>query len=177
MLKSQDVVIVLKLAAKNAAELPWNFASLARELCMSSSEVHAGFQRAVKASLINPHTRQPNISALYEFIIHGLRYVFPPERGEVTRGVPTAHAADPLKRHLLDDGELPPVWPDPKGKVRGQAFLPLYKSVPKAAEMIRGCMNFYLLSMQSEAEEPANVTWRLKSCKSSWRSIDASCRK
>ena len=43
MLKSQDVVIVLKLAAKNAAELPWNFASLAKELCMSSSEVHAGF--------------------------------------------------------------------------------------------------------------------------------------
>ena len=134
MLKSQDVVIVLKLAAKNAAELPWNFASLAKELCMSSSEVHAGFQRAVKASLINPYTRQPNVSALYEFITHGLRYVFPPERGEVTRGVPTAHAADPLKKHLLDDGELPPVWPDPKGKVRGQAFLPLYKSVPKAAE-------------------------------------------
>jgi hypothetical protein len=26
------------------------------------------------------------------------------------------------------------VWPDPDGEVRGQAFLPLYKSVPKAAD-------------------------------------------
>ncbi len=134
MLKPQDVVIVLKLAAKNAANLPWNFASLAKELYMSSSEVHAGFQRAVKSSLINPHTRQPNTSALYEFIIHGLRYVFPPERGELTRGIPTAHAADPLKKHLLDDGSIPPVWPHPNGKLRGHSFLPLYKSVPKAAE-------------------------------------------
>lgn len=135
MLKPQDVVIVLKLAAKNAAGLPWNFASLAKELFMSSSEVHAGFKRAVKATLINPHNRQPNLVALYEFLTHGLRYVFPPERGEITRGMPTAHAAGPLKNNLIDDNELPPVWPYAKGNIRGQAFLPLYKSVPKAAEL------------------------------------------
>ena len=29
--------------------------------------------------------------------------------------------------------DLPPVWPDPDGEVRGQSFSPLYKSVPKAA--------------------------------------------
>lgn len=134
MLKPQDIVIVLKLAAKNAAGLPWNFASLAKELCMSSSEVHAGYQRAVKATLINPHNRQPNIIALYEFLVHGLRYVFPAERGEITRGMPTAHAAGPLKNSLMDNNEMPPVWPYATGKVRGQSFLPLYKSVPKAAE-------------------------------------------
>ena len=30
-------------------------------------------------------------------------------------------------------GSPPTVWPDPKGEIRGQAFLPLYRSAPKAA--------------------------------------------
>lgn len=29
--------------------------------------------------------------------------------------------------------EPAPVWPDPEGPERGQAFSPLYRSVPKAA--------------------------------------------
>lgn len=135
MLKPQDIVIVLKLVAKNATASPWNFASLAKELFMSSSEVHAGFKRAVKAQLINPQTREPNVSALSEFLIHGLRYVYPAERGEMTRGLPTAHAFGPLKKLLVDDQHLPPVWPYSEGNVWGQSFLPLYKSVPKAAEL------------------------------------------
>jgi hypothetical protein len=134
MLKPQDVVIVLKLVAKAAANSPWNFASLAKELCMSSSEVHAGFKRAVKSQLVNPQTREPNLSALAEFIVHGLRYVFPAEHGEITRGLPTAYAAAPLKFDLVKNSDLPPVWPSAVGTTRGQAFLPLYESVPRAVE-------------------------------------------
>ncbi|HAE40813.1 MAG TPA: hypothetical protein DCG57_19585 [Candidatus Riflebacteria bacterium] len=134
MLKPQDVVILLKLVAKSANAEPWNFATLAKELCMSSSEVHAGFKRAIKSQLINPQTRAPNLSALSEFIVHGLRYVFPAERGEITRGLPTAHAAAPLKTNLIEDRDLPPVWPHPHGTTRGQAFLPLYESVSRAVE-------------------------------------------
>jgi hypothetical protein len=134
MLKPQDVVIVLKLAAKNAAGLPWNFASLAKELFMSSSEVHAGFKRAVKSQLINPQTREPNFNALFEFIVHGLRYVFPAERGEMTRGLPTSYAVPPLLNNIVVGYENLPVWPYEKGTMLGQTFLPLYKSVPRAAE-------------------------------------------
>lgn len=75
----------------------------------------------------------PNRPALQEFILHGLKYVFFPERGELTRGMPTAHAAPPLDAHFPDSGDPPPVWPDPEGSVRGMASAPLYKLAPGAA--------------------------------------------
>ena len=40
----------------------------------------------------------------------------------------------PSLKMFIADGEPPPVWPDPEGEVRGMAFSPLYKSVPKAAQ-------------------------------------------
>ena len=46
--------------------------------------------------------------------------------------MPTAHAAPPLKGQIID-GDLPPVWPDAEGKVRGVTFEPLHKAAPKAA--------------------------------------------
>jgi len=47
--------------------------------------------------------------------------------------VPTAHAASPLKGLFIGGRELPPIWPDPEGKVRGQMLLPLYPNAPRAA--------------------------------------------
>lgn len=73
-----------------------------------------------------------NKSALLEFLIHGLRYVYPAERLGITRGVPTSYAAAPLNAQF-SIGELPPVWPHPEGTVRGEGLQPLYKSVPGAA--------------------------------------------
>jgi hypothetical protein len=51
----------------------------------------------------------------------------------LTRGMPTASAAPPLNRQIADSDQLPPVWPDPEGTVRGQAFSPLYPSAVHAA--------------------------------------------
>ena len=51
----------------------------------------------------------------------------------MSRGIPTAYAAPPLARKISSD-ELPPVWPDPNGTVRGVAVEPLYSSVVKAAK-------------------------------------------
>jgi len=72
-------------------------------------------------------------AALQEFLIHGVKYAFPAERGELTRGIPTAHAAAPLKREISAGNEPPPVWPSAMGKTRGDSFAPLYKTVPEAA--------------------------------------------
>ena len=102
---------------------------------MSPSEVHAAVKRGQAARLLHgpEMLNRPNLSALEEFLIHGLKYVFPAERGRPTRGIPTSYAAEPLKR-LIAPGEEPiPVWPHPEGKTRGVAFTPLYKSVPIAA--------------------------------------------
>lgn len=75
---------------------------------------------------------RPNISAIEEFLIHGVKYVFPAERGALTRGLPTSYAAEPLNRLIAPGDEPIPVWPHPEGQKRGIAFTPLYKSVPVA---------------------------------------------
>jgi hypothetical protein len=76
---------------------------------------------------------RPNFSALEEFLVHGLKYVFPPERGELTRGVPTSYAAEPLRSIIAQGNEPNPVWPCEQGKQRGVAFEPLYRTAPIAA--------------------------------------------
>jgi hypothetical protein len=71
--------------------------------------------------------------SLTEFLVHGLKYAFPAERGEPTRGVPTSYAAEPLRQMIAPGNDLPPVWPYPEGRERGFAFEPLYKLAPAAA--------------------------------------------
>lgn len=101
---------------------------------MSPSEVHSGIKRATQAKLYNPHTKSPNIMAFEEFIVHGLKYVFPPVLGPQTRGIPTGYAAPPLNMLISSGNELPPVWPYNAGNSAGFEFQPLYKSVPEAVQ-------------------------------------------
>jgi len=65
--------------------------------------------------------------------LRGLKYVFPPERGELTRGVATSYAAEPLCRIVAQGSEPIPVWPYEEGKQRGISFEPLYRTAPIAA--------------------------------------------
>ncbi len=133
ILKPQDVVVVLKLCSMG--ERTWTYAQLSAELELSSSQLYSAVKRAVFAQLATQMGERvvPNVRNLREFLVHGLRYVFVPERGELTRGIPTGHAAPPLDRMFVSDDEPPPVWPDSQGPVRGMAFSPLYKIAPKAA--------------------------------------------
>jgi hypothetical protein len=132
-LKPQDILVLLKLVA--VGHKAWTYNRLAVELGMSPSEVHSAVKRVLTAGLavqVDDEIR-PNIRNLEEFLLHGLRYVFLPDRGQLSRGMPTAHAAPPLLEKMVPDQEPPPVWPDPEGEVRGMAFSPLYKSAAKAA--------------------------------------------
>lgn len=94
------------------------YAQLASELAMSTSEVHASVKRAQSAKLIHGPELQnrPNLAALEEFLVHGLKYAFPAERGEFTRGVSTSYAAEPLRDVIGQGNEPIPVWPYPQGK-------------------------------------------------------------
>ena len=136
MLKPQDVVVLLKLAIP---ESPVSYLELAHELGISGSEVHAAVRRAQKAGLLNSSTLRPKRTALLEFLIHGVKYVFPGERGGSTRGIPTTFAAPPLKQYFVREplagvsSRRIEVWPDPEGETRGDELKPLYRSVPKAA--------------------------------------------
>jgi hypothetical protein len=132
-LKPQDIIVLIKLLEYGGSRP--SYAQIAKELFISASEVHAAVQRSARARLFNMNESggEPNRLALEEFLVHGLKYAFPAERGELTRGVPTAHAAEPLRRKIAADGDPPPVWPSVDGKTRGYSFAPLYKTAPKAA--------------------------------------------
>jgi hypothetical protein len=132
MLKPQDILVLLKLSIE--PERP-TYLSLAQQLHLYPSEVHASVKRARAAHLIQgpPDQERINRSGLLELLLHGLRYVFPVEKGALTRGVPTAYAASPLKEQIAPDGEPVPVWPFSDGTVRGYSFSPLHKNAPLAA--------------------------------------------
>jgi DNA-binding Lrp family transcriptional regulator len=125
----QDVLVALKLALEK--ERP-AYAQLAAELGLSPSQAHQSVRRAAESGLLVPGTLQVNRRALEEFLIHGLKYVFPARRGPLARGVPTAHSAPPLDKLIVDDG-APLVWPDSEGMVRGETLEPIYKTAPMAA--------------------------------------------
>lgn len=130
-LKPQDIVVLLKLVGLDEG---WNYRSLAQQLFMSVGEVHNALDRSTRAQLFDAVQRRPRVQALEEFLVHGVKYAFPAERGALTRGTPTAYAAPPLNGVIsAADNEQPPVWPDPDGSTRGYKLAPLYDSVPKAA--------------------------------------------
>ncbi len=132
-LKPQDLVVALKLFVLGSEKL--SYAALGKSLHLSQFEVHAAVQRLIAARLatnIEGRIRLV-IAAFRSFIIRGAPYAYPPVTGEVTIGTPTAHAVAPLKDLIVASKELPLVWPDAQGKVRGQALLPLYPKAPHAA--------------------------------------------
>jgi hypothetical protein len=133
VLKPQDLVVALKLFVLGAEKL--SYAALGKALYLSQFEVHAAVQRLTAARLAtNIEGRvRPVLASLRSFIICGAPFAYPPVRGEVTIGTPTAHAVAPLKDLIVGSKELPLVWPDARGKVRGQALLPLYPKAPRAA--------------------------------------------
>ena len=122
------------------------YKELGEALGMSPSEVHTSIKRATKAGLLDPNKRIPNRAALLEFLVHGLRYVFWAERGRMTRGLPTAHAAPPLAALLAQGAGPPPVWPDPEGTVRGEELKPLHKAAPQAARKDPALYEFLALA-------------------------------
>jgi len=144
-LKPQDVVVALKLCAYPDVRPAMSI--IANDLSLSPSEVHGAIGRLRASRLLHgPNSKdRPNISALEEFLVHGLKYVFPAEHGEVTRGIPTSYAAEPLKSEVAMSSDLPPVWPWHGGNTRGFGLEPLYKSVPQAA--LRDPILYQLLAL------------------------------
>jgi hypothetical protein len=132
MLRPLDIVVLLKLSLSEGRP---PYLQLAQELHLYPSEVYASVKRARASHLVQGREQldRVNRSALLEFLLHGIRYAFPAEKGALTRGVPTAYAAPPLQQFIAAGGDPPPVWPYAEGPVRGLSFSPLHKNVPQAA--------------------------------------------
>ena len=115
---------------------PITYASLADDVQLTASEVHASVKRALQAQLVRKDADgKPRVllEPLKQFLLHGVRYCFPAVRGEMTRGMPTGYAAAPLEGQIVAGNEPPPVWPYKNGTVRGMTFHPLYPTAPQAA--------------------------------------------
>ncbi len=97
ILKPQDALVMLKLIALE--QVGWSYNAVALALGMSPSEVHAAVKRALAACLAVREGNKilPNNRNMEEFLVHGLKFVFIPEKGGLTRGVPTRYAAPPLE--------------------------------------------------------------------------------
>jgi DNA-binding Lrp family transcriptional regulator len=130
MLKRQDIVVLMKLAGEKP---DWTFEQVAKEIDLSPSAIHRSLARAQEAGLYDARRKRVNALALFEFLAHGARYMFPAIRSGEVRGIPTAWAAPPLADRLSVSGRNVPVWPHAVGKVRGIALEPLHPIVPRAA--------------------------------------------
>ncbi len=130
-LRPQDILLLLKLAVSKGRE--WRQVDLAQELGLSQFEVSAALERASRSGFLDSTKKKVVWAALLEFVLHGLKYVYPAAPGPICRGLPTAHSAPPLSREIVSNENDQYVWPWGNGNVRGQAVEPLYKSVPEAA--------------------------------------------
>ena len=133
-LKPQDLLVLLKVVAHPPRH--WTYVSLGSALGLSTSEAHACVKRAVASGLAVAPSRvewSPVRPNLLEFMLHGVRYVWPAAVGPVKRGVPTAFGAEPLARQLTAAPGEAPVWAHPDGKAKGPTLPPLYRTAPQAA--------------------------------------------
>lgn len=130
-MRPQDVVMLLKILTYGNSS--WTQSNVASSLLLSASEVTAGMERNRIAGLVNQSKNKVNKLALREFLIYGLKYVFPPQVGHPARGIATAHSAPPISDHIVEGREVY-VWPYFKGTRKGNAIVPLYDKIPKVAE-------------------------------------------
>ena len=127
-MRPQDTVILLKIATYGDND--WYMKDIANDLLISPSEVSESLNRSVLAGLISSNKKRLMKSALYDFIVYGLKYVYPAKAGSLVRGIKTSHSAPPLSDEILSDEIY--VWPYVEGDIRGFAIEPLHPNVPKA---------------------------------------------
>jgi hypothetical protein len=127
-MRPHDLAILLKIATKGNEH--WYMKDLAFELGMSASEITESINRSTIAGLISNDKKTLKKLAMLDFLKSGLKYVFPQQPGSLVRGIGTAHSAPPLNKEIVSEEQY--VWPNGKGKIRGQAIEPLHKNIPEA---------------------------------------------
>jgi hypothetical protein len=132
-LRPFDVAVALRLLL----EPEDRYEPLAEALATSTSAVHRAVARLQGAGLLRAASRTVARPALREFLLHGVRYAFPPVRGQEVAGLPTAWSVGDIGALLQDDGapDLAHglVWPDDTGPARGELLVPLFTGAVKVA--------------------------------------------
>nr|WP_294922704.1 hypothetical protein [uncultured Flavobacterium sp.] len=127
-MRPHDIVILLKIISYNHDN--WLMKDLAYELLISQSEISESLNRSILSGLISSNKKRIMKSSLLDFIIYGLKYVFPQKPGPMVRGIKTSHSSIPLSEIILSNEIF--VWPHFEGNSKGFAVEPLHPNVPKA---------------------------------------------
>jgi hypothetical protein len=128
-MRPQDIVILLKIMALDVPD--WKMKDIALGLGISPSEVTESLERSSLAGLIAKDKRRVMRDNVLEFLVHGLKYVFPAVFGPSAGGISTAHSAPPLDSLVASNVVY--VWQYPDGTKFGPSIIPLIPSVPQAA--------------------------------------------
>lgn len=128
-MRPQDIVVLLKKMTPAGRQMLNK--DLAASLGISPAEISEALERCRVSQLVDSTKKNVNALALKDFLVYGLKYVFPAVPGSVVRGVPTAVSASPVKEQVAQGKDVY-VWPYKKGTMRGQAITPLYATVPEA---------------------------------------------
>ncbi len=123
--------MLVKLLVLSSKE--WTYLELAHDLFMSTSEVHASIKRSTRSQLFDPSLRKPQKEALHKLIFHGIKYVYPPVIGGLSRGLLTGPSHPIISDNTFWAESERYVWPHPQGEDQGMSLSPLYRSVPDAA--------------------------------------------
>jgi hypothetical protein len=128
-IKSQDVLVLLKLLI-STNEI-WLQKDLAQALYLSTAEVSNALGRLEASKLFSSERQAPNVGNAIEFLVHGVKYIFPARFGGISLGLGTAHSAPPLCKKLKNSSSY--VWPCQEGVDRGEILYPIYGTVCQVA--------------------------------------------
>ncbi|MEO7522296.1 MAG: MarR family transcriptional regulator [Gemmatimonas sp.] len=107
---------------------------LAAALVTSTSAVHRSVARLGLAGICRPSSRTVARDAFHEFLLHGVRFAFPPMVGPERTGMPTSVAhptVHQLLRHSTESSPL--VWASDLGDEQASSIAPLFAGVPAVA--------------------------------------------
>lgn len=130
ILRPFDIAVALQLLLVPESR----YEPLADALVTSTSAVHRSVARLQTSGLCKPRSRTVARSALREFLVHGVRYAFPPVLGPERLGIPTG-TAHPEVHGMLGAGleSRALVWSSEGGTLRGESLVPLFGGVPAVA--------------------------------------------
>ncbi len=127
-MKSQELLVSIGLLSNG--KKAWNYSLMAKSLKISPSTLHSSIAALDYARLFDSEKKSLILVSLQEFLLHGLKYVFPIRPGSVVRGVPTIYSAPLLKANFSPNGDQF-VWPSSKGDIRGQSIIPIHEKIPE----------------------------------------------
>lgn len=130
-MRPHDIAVLLKIISLENKN--WNIKKLSDELFISQSEICESLNRCFFAGLLDKSKKIVMKMSLYDFLVYGLKYVFPVKPEGLTSGIPTAHSAPPVSNEIISNG-VNYVWEEKSSQISGFAIEPLYKNVVLAVQ-------------------------------------------